>query len=353
MNDPRRDLEEIQELAEGLLRVRHKWAEMNLHVRDGALVFVTSSLIRHRLGTLLVRELGVPMHVIDELRERERQTGVKPGKLLASGKIIAGPQLRLALRRQYEEVLLDLLVLEDAEREILPNTTLSAKGVIVYRVPIRLLLTGLRPRLDTFARLRGEAGTLDQIPIPLVSEPEAQTLALGQELMAFQAIDGARTLEHILLSSTIPADACLANLLALHRKQLIRIGDHAPALHDTPAAPQRVSPPGPRTPPPTPTPSPVVNTPPTPASAQPARGRGKKVPEATLDKIQSALVKHLGPMAEFALDTALEELGYEWDEVPLERLIDLIDAVAEEVPNPRTRNQFIAQMNKALKLDGP
>ncbi|MBN2800560.1 MAG: hypothetical protein JXX28_15570 [Deltaproteobacteria bacterium] len=285
-----------------------------MFVREGSLVYVQSNITRHHLGTILIREFGVPEEAIEELRLRERQTGAKPGKLLASGRYVASAQLKVALRRQYEEVLFDLMHIDGGTYDIDPDGTIVQKGVIVFRYPISKLQASLQQRVWAFSQLRAEAGDLEIVPNQQEPESQAGHKIVDTEILSFRAIDGSRNIEQILHMASLPMDACLANLLSLRRKALVRFGEDR-----------------------------------TPKPAAKREAPVQMVAESVLETLQEAMVRYVGPMAEFALDEAIEELGAEWNSIPTSRLDELIELVSEQIPSPPDRARFLAGIKNTLK----
>lgn len=314
-------IQQMSTIPEGRVRFRYRWMDLLIYVREGSVVYVQSNITRHRLGTILMREFGVPEDAVEELRERERQTGMKPGKLLASGRYVAEAQLKVAIRRQYEEVFFDLTHIDGGTYDVDQDGTITQKGVILFRYPIQRLQASLQQRMWAFSQLRAEAGSLEIVPMQREAEATAGRKIVDTEILSFRAIDGARTVEAILHMASLPMDACLANLLSLRRKDLVAFGEDARAKPVTPK----------------------------PATPRPAMRRDTYVPGASLEAIQGALVRYVGPMAEYALDEAVEELGCEWNSIPESRLDELLQAVAEQIPAPADREKFLGGIKKTLK----
>jgi predicted ArsR family transcriptional regulator len=67
----------------------------------------------------------------------------------------------------------------------------------------------------------------------------------------------------------------------------------------------------------------------------------------TLEAMKQYLVKAVGPMGEVLFDDIADELGLDSAEIPVNRASELIESLAEEIPDDATKQTF---KNRLLQL---
>jgi hypothetical protein len=82
------------------------------------------------------------------------------------------------------------------------------------------------------------------------------------------------------------------------------------------------------------------------AEAQPARDL---VDAKFIDKIESDLKLAIGPMASFIVDDCAEQMGHSRGELPKDAVPELVERLANEIPDPTRRTKFQEAMLEHMK----
>jgi hypothetical protein len=111
-------LEGLQkEKATGTLTVRYRNVEKCIHIKDGQIIFATSSDERDRLGEALVKEGMISKERLEAaLKLYSKNVGLKKlGAILVENGFIAPKDLFSGLKIQVKDIIYSLFLWDDAE----------------------------------------------------------------------------------------------------------------------------------------------------------------------------------------------------------------------------------------------
>src|SRR5688572_672761 len=218
----------------GLLALERTDQETKLFLREGNVVFATSTREDFRLGSLLVRMGKIPDHALDRLLSGHRATRARLGHSLINRKFVTVAELGSFLKVQVSEIIFDTFAWTDGMFSVWGGVEPPATAVTLEMSLQNLLMEGSR-RLDERGRLKELFPDLD-MAVDVVANPERvkQSITMTpEEWQVFFLADGRRSLSEICRLAGNPDE--LSTLLILHHLVMSKVLMVVPPLPPPPA----------------------------------------------------------------------------------------------------------------------
>lgn len=185
----------------GLLRLTRGSTVKTVYLREGRLVFATSTDPDERLGEMLLRKGLISYRTLEDSM-RAIQAGRRQGTILVESGDIRSRDLVEGVTEQVQEIIYGLFDWEEGEWRF-EEGDLPSREVIVLRMSTGdLLREGIR-RVQRWSRIRAGVGTLGQRYALSAGAPALLgSLTLSKDEMNLVAtLDGPTPLEEILASA--------------------------------------------------------------------------------------------------------------------------------------------------------
>ncbi len=133
-------------MATGTLTVRTAHAEKSVHMKDGQIIYASSTDTQDRLGEILIREGKLSRENLETALQMHKKSGgfKKLGALLVEKGFVAPKELFAGLKIQVKEIIYRLFLEEDAQyrfEDSLPP------GVIQLQIDIEELIVEIIQRI--------------------------------------------------------------------------------------------------------------------------------------------------------------------------------------------------------------
>jgi hypothetical protein len=215
----------------GLLALERNDQETKLFLRDGNIVFATTTREELRLGTLLVRMGKLAPEALTQVLSEQRGTRARLGHSLINRKIVTVAELGSYLKVQVSEIIFETFTWTEGVFTMWAAVTPPATAVTLEMSLQNLLMEGSR-RIDERGRLKEFFPDLN-MAVEVVSNPERvkQSVTMTpEEWQVFFLADGRRSLSEICRLAGNPDE--LATLQIIHHfvvSKMLMVVPPAPA----------------------------------------------------------------------------------------------------------------------------
>jgi hypothetical protein len=206
----------------GLLALERTEQETKLFLRDGNVVFATSTRDDFRLGALLVRMGKLAESSLDRILSAQKSGRFRLGHRLIAQKVVTETELASFLKVQVSEIIFDTFSWTDGMFTVWAGVTPPATAVTLEMSLQNLLMEGSR-RIDERGRLKELFPDLT-MAVDVVSNPERvkQSITMTpEEWQVFFLADGRRSLSEVCRLAGNPDE--MATLLILHHLVMSKV----------------------------------------------------------------------------------------------------------------------------------
>lgn len=144
----------------GCLRVATSHAEKELYLRNGQVVFASSSSPDDRLGTYLLQRDELSLDVLERLSSHVRP-GVRLGTLLVQHGLLASERLRRAVQEQVEAIVMSLFASTEVSYAFREQNAAKQEAIQLTTPTARLIVDGV-DRVVSWQRIAKGLGSLDE-----------------------------------------------------------------------------------------------------------------------------------------------------------------------------------------------
>lgn len=173
----------------------------NIYMKDGNVIFASSTFEDDRLGEMLVKAGKISMEQYDKSVELLKETGRRQGAILVELGYITPKDLFWGVKYQVKEIIYSIFRLEDGSyefrREIPPNEVITLKisiGNLIYE-GVKLI--------DNWTRIRKETPDVDTV-FTLNEDPAGIFRGIdltSQDRIILSLVDGERTTRQLIEES--------------------------------------------------------------------------------------------------------------------------------------------------------
>jgi Flp pilus assembly protein TadD len=188
-----------RERATGTLAVTTPSFKKNVYVREGSVIFASSSFEDDRLGEMLVKAGKITMEQYDKSVELLKKTGKRQGAILVDLGHITAKDLFWGVKYQVKEIIYSLFRLEEGTYEF--NETASTPDeVITLKISTENLIYEGVQRVDNLTRIRREMPNVDTV-FKLNEDPAGIFRGIDlspQDTRILSLVDGKRTVNQLI-----------------------------------------------------------------------------------------------------------------------------------------------------------
>jgi curved DNA-binding protein CbpA len=185
--------------ATGTLLVTTPGFNKNIYVKDGSVIFASSSFEDDRLGEMLVKAGKITMEQYDKSVELLKKTGKRQGAILVDLGYITAKDLFWGVKYQVKEIIYSLFRLEDGTYEF--NETASTPDeVITLKISTENLIYEGVQRIDNLTRIRREMPKSGSV-FRLNEDPAGIFRGIDlspQDTRILSLVDGKRTVNQLI-----------------------------------------------------------------------------------------------------------------------------------------------------------
>jgi hypothetical protein len=186
----------------GVLRMRHDdKTEVKIYIYDGYIIYATSTHKQSQLGFLL-KSLGlISSEQLKHCLNLAVKTKKAIGKILVEQKIIPPADLKKAVRKQAEDIILNVFFWEKGLFEY-NDAKLILKDLVVTNLDIMSIILEATRRIDEMSVLT-KCIPSDQIVFRITAKASQQVEETfnSEEWRVFSLINGQRTVRHLIAVS--------------------------------------------------------------------------------------------------------------------------------------------------------
>ncbi|MEI8259563.1 MAG: DUF4388 domain-containing protein, partial [Deltaproteobacteria bacterium] len=251
---------------------------------------------------------------LEASRSAEQATRMKQGAVLVENGVLTEDQLNRALTRQIREIFFSLMVWHEGTFEFHDG---EAAGPDVFRVHASvtsLIMEGTR-QLDEWSLVEKVFPSMDVVPSMSFKRGGGDVHLQPDEWELLTLIDGKRTVREICALSTASNFEVCKKLLTLHHAGLLSVRTDAA----TPASGANGH---------------------SVAAAVTKREPIVLVPAGFSATVREEFTRLVGPIADILLGETEESLGVAIDEMPLERIDELLRLLCNEIDVPAKAEHF-------------
>lgn len=181
----------------GILRVANGPNEVKIFMKDGIIVYASSSEEKLRLGRLLVNQGEITEKKLRSCLRASKDSGQKIGKTLIKDGAISLDTLKKTLHRQVKEILCSLFLWKTGQFEFraLP---LNVEGKLVTKMNTMEILLEASRRIDEWSVIKEQISSEEQIFAISEKTHNKKEVKLNKtEWRILSLIDGVRTVRNI------------------------------------------------------------------------------------------------------------------------------------------------------------
>jgi len=130
----------MQERVTGTLALRRDGTVKAVYLKNGELVFATSTLKSDRLGETLVRHGIISQVALTAVTQTMRESGKREGETLVEMGVLAPKALFEGLKLQVNELIISVFLWEEGEYRLIPGPLPS------HVIPLPIQLDSLLPK---------------------------------------------------------------------------------------------------------------------------------------------------------------------------------------------------------------
>ena len=205
----------------GVLRVTDSLNEVNIYLKDGIIVYASSSQERLRLGRVLVNSGEISEQTLRSCLRLAKDSGQKLGKTLLKAGHISIETLKKALYQQVKEVLFDLFLWKAGKFEF-KAAPIKIEGKLVTKMNTMEILLDASRRIDEWSIIWEQINSELQIfSISEKTQDKKEIKLTKTEWRVLSLVDGERTAREIVDQSGHDEFAAFKSLCALMLSGLI------------------------------------------------------------------------------------------------------------------------------------
>lgn len=186
----------------GTLVVTTPSFKKNIYVKDGSVIFASSSFEDDRLGEMLVKAGKITMEQYDKSVELLKKTGKRQGAILVDLGYITAKDLFWGVKYQVKEIIYSLFRLEDGTYEFNESTD-TPDEVITLKISTENLIYEGVQRIDNLTRIRREMPKVETV-FKLNEDPSGIFRGIDlspQDTRILSLVDGKRTVNQLIEES--------------------------------------------------------------------------------------------------------------------------------------------------------
>lgn len=144
----------------GCLTMKASHAERELYLREGQVVFASSTSLDDRLGTYLLQRDELSLDALERLGAQVRP-GVRLGTLLVQHGVLPSNRLRRAVHDQVEAIVMSLFGTNEVSYRFREDTATKDEAIQLTTPLPRLIVDGI-DRVSSWQRIAKGLGSLDE-----------------------------------------------------------------------------------------------------------------------------------------------------------------------------------------------
>jgi tetratricopeptide (TPR) repeat protein len=188
----------------------------NIYLRDGNVIFASSTFEDDRLGEMLVKAGKISMEQYDRSVELLKTTGRRQGAILVDLGYITPKDLFWGVKYQVKEIICSVFLLEEGTYEF-NESTVPPDEVITLKISMNNLIYDCVSRIDNWTRIRREmpdAGTvfaLNEDQLGIFKGIDLST----QDRTILSLVDGKRSISRLIEDSRMNSFDVMKTLYVL------------------------------------------------------------------------------------------------------------------------------------------
>ena len=219
--------------ATGTLSITTPGFSKTVYIRDGNVIFASSSVEDDRLGEMLVKAGKISLEQYDNSVELLRTTGKRQGAILVDLGYLTPKDLFWGVKYQVKEIICSLFLIEDGSYEFNENA-IPQDEVITLRVSMNNLIYEGLNRTDNMTRIRRE---LPETGTTLKLNEDPAGFFRGIDLPAsdrtiLSLVDGNRSIHQVIEESRMKSFEVMKTLYVLWSTGFIVAGEASRAVRE-------------------------------------------------------------------------------------------------------------------------
>lgn len=206
----------------GVLVVKYDDVEKRIYMKEGEIVFASSSLKEDRLGESLVRKGKLTIAQLEEA-SKEMHRGKKLGKILVEKKWLTPKEIFYGVRTQVQEIVFSLFPLEKGYFYFLDGVV-DQENIVRFSMSTQMLIMeGIR--------MADELGTYRRMyPLRwyLVKKRDVENLADEMEKRLLKEIGDGIRIEELLLKTGLSEYELLKTIHQMKEKGIVEVSEAKP-----------------------------------------------------------------------------------------------------------------------------
>lgn len=193
-----------------------------VYVRDGAVVYASSSDLQESLGCFLLRKGRISREDFKALMRQRRDSDERLGALLVEKDLMAPAELQRAIRRQSAEILWNLFAWS---RGIVTFSIgdFAEPSAVLVQIPIRQVIKEGVGHIKNVAGLLQRVGRRDTVlEASYKIEDLIDTSLRKEELELLRRVDGKRNLLELCSGGPLDRSQCARLLYVFHVLEFVR-----------------------------------------------------------------------------------------------------------------------------------
>lgn len=209
----------------GVVQVTRGDEVKRVYVRDGAVVYASSSDRRESLGHFLLRKGRISRQVFKTTMRQRRDSDERLGSLLVDQGLMSSAELQRAIRQQTIEILWNLFAWS-AGAVTFTIGDFHEPSAVMIQVPMQEAIKEGALRMDNAAALLGRVGADTTILEPSYRTEDLIPAALRQnERELLQRVDGRRSIHQLCEEAPMGAVKAANLLYVFHVLGFVRVGE--------------------------------------------------------------------------------------------------------------------------------
>ena len=191
-----------RERSTGTLAVTTRRFKKNVYIKDGSVIFASSSFEDDRLGEMLVKAGKITMEQYDKSVELLKKTGKRQGAILVDLGYITAKDLFWGVKYQVKEIIYSLFKLEEGTYEFNESAT-TPDEVITLKISTENLIYEGVQRIDNLTRIRREMPGMATV-FKLNEDPSGIFRGVDlspQDTRILSLVDGRKTVNQLIEKS--------------------------------------------------------------------------------------------------------------------------------------------------------
>src|SRR3990172_5602489 len=184
--------------ATGTLSLGREGVNKKLYIKDGGIVFASSTYEGDRLGEMLLKAGKINLRQFDAVSKVIRQTGKRMGGILVELGFLKAKDLFWGVKYQVQEIVSSLFDWTEGGYEFLPGELPPAEVITLHMSTANLILQGIK-RIDDWTRISRGIPPMDTVlkltanPLRLYQDVDMS----AEERAVISLFDGRRTINEV------------------------------------------------------------------------------------------------------------------------------------------------------------